>query len=998
MSTRIVLIQALDRNLTKVISPTKTASYDKASRFHHHTVEIADIDAFHQVLLENHVRTDTAFVTGQVREGAATIINRRFKPKNGEAPPDLCDGGVQILDIDVDSLPLTAGINPTNALLVGTNILKDLERVWPGISKVSCVVQLSASAGLPGKEHIAKCHVYVMLSQHHPHEHVRHVLRQLNEEYEKQSGHPKLFDPQVVVPTQPHYIAKPVFIEGAQDPCTDRITFIRGKQEVASLPPLIAAEPRIKIKSSGNKSKSNKPSIRVSHSGKTIDELKAELGPGNRYSTVFALIRSLYRLQYRSYGSYADQYEYSIINEVKDAVVAQDPLYSGQYLDNGYLEGVFRYVGNGHNPSDSDADEAFKAHHISRTTNQYIDPIPMESGVDLLRAGMGSGKTFQISRLAGEYKKHGKSVLVIVHRQSLAHEVSRRMGIPCYLDMPSWKVAQAESIVICINSLHKLGEQRFDLVVIEESDQLLRSLSDLKQKGRVCRARFQLAVNKATQVVCADAQLSAITVGALEQLRPSGQFRVLMHTANAHPKHLRVHETRGEVISEIFKAQDKGEQVLVMTNSAREAGAVYESLNFRYPEKRGILITSKTSADEAVVNLLRHFDKEGMTYDFVVASPSISTGVSIEKLPLKVFGLFGSNVNCHTDVLQAIHRVRHATEIDVWLAKSGDRIVKISPEEIRQARFDAMKELDELTANLGGGYLQPADPWLSSLWDSVFRFETHSKAELRIEFLNECRRLGYSAEFPEKDDDAATRGNALRREGLTLDEARLNQGLVSAPDISAEKASELESAFQLSSPNKIALEKYRIKAFYGREVNLELVSQDRRGKWRREILRAELVTGDLTNPILAEFNQLQNGVEPEHYRAKIKERELLRLVLGDLGFDCDHHLQHTGQPWTARTIQVSGLDREIWQRRVEFKAHAGASVPRDFQTNPLPLIGRILKSCGIKVTSKKRGAAGNGGREYLPDPLALEFLQNELKSRRARGDVGGLLATDIAEG
>ena len=123
----------------------------------------------------------------------------------------------------------------------------------------------------------------------------------------------------------------------------------------------------------------------------------------------------------------------------------------------------------------------------------------------ILGAFMGSGKTYQVTRLVSASQNLGyESVLVVVCRQFLALQLSsqRQMGIECYMN-EDLDDHVPDKLTCCINSVGKLGSKTFDLVIVEEAGALRRALLSKtigKQVGTVYK-QFQKILRQSQKVV-----------------------------------------------------------------------------------------------------------------------------------------------------------------------------------------------------------------------------------------------------------------------------------------------------------------------------------------------------------------------------------------------------------------------------------------------------------------------------------------------------------------
>ena len=108
----------------------------------------------------------------------------------------------------------------------------------------------------------------------------------------------------------------------------------------------------------------------------------------------------------------------------------------------------------------------------------------------VLDALMGSGKTEELANLVKHLKlpsDQRKRILVVTFRMSLAYQMAKRFRIPCYkVDRGSPPPADGSSpmtqeeldekicndefdaLVICVNSLGKIGSKKWDIVILDE--------------------------------------------------------------------------------------------------------------------------------------------------------------------------------------------------------------------------------------------------------------------------------------------------------------------------------------------------------------------------------------------------------------------------------------------------------------------------------------------------------------------------------------------------
>jgi hypothetical protein len=86
----------------------------------------------------------------------------------------------------------------------------------------------------------------------------------------------------------------------------------------------------------------------------------------------------------------------------------------------------------------------------------------------VVSAPMGSGKTEQVISLVNQAVEEEKRVCVVSFRRFLAQQQAVRLGVKCYLEMSDEDIRSCDMLTICVNSLSKLGTQRYQTVILDE--------------------------------------------------------------------------------------------------------------------------------------------------------------------------------------------------------------------------------------------------------------------------------------------------------------------------------------------------------------------------------------------------------------------------------------------------------------------------------------------------------------------------------------------------
>ena len=114
-----------------------------------------------------------------------------------------------------------------------------------------------------------------------------------------------------------------------------------------------------------------------------------------------------------------------------------------------------------------------------------------------------------------------------------------------------------------------------------------------------------------------------------------------------------------------------GHKVLIANDSAKDGEKLYTMLQREAPDKKGLFISLDTKESERAADVERFTDnpnQESLKYDYLIYSPSISSGVSLENGHFnKHYGLFCGTV-APSDAIQMVRRDRKAREFVLGLA------------------------------------------------------------------------------------------------------------------------------------------------------------------------------------------------------------------------------------------------------------------------------------------------------------------------------------------
>lgn len=314
---------------------------------------------------------------------------------------------------------------------------------------------------------------------------------------------------------------------------------------------------------------------------------------------------------------------------------------------------------------------------------QLPDRLLDEGGVFAIRAPMGSGKTQHIGRPLSDWaRKNGYSFIAIAHRVSLVAEMARRLGLSDYRDHPN---IDPRRLAICLPSILKeYAQTKPQVVFLDEIVQALHFLVSEKYCSTneggpevVFKALCNL-IKDAHVVVVADANLNDFCIEFLSFCRPGESFKIIEMLPTPTGKVADIYcgssqKVSGAVGGLVLKELQAGGKVWLAVERPKLAKTLQQYFSsYGY---RVLCVHSDVKGQKEVAALLADADFNSRKYDIVIASPVISSGVSIEHRDGAHFSLGayigGGWVTTPADAMQQMGRVRYLRRFIVGIEKNN---------------------------------------------------------------------------------------------------------------------------------------------------------------------------------------------------------------------------------------------------------------------------------------------------------------------------------------
>lgn len=334
---------------------------------------------------------------------------------------------------------------------------------------------------------------------------------------------------------------------------------------------------------------------------------------------------------------------------------------------------------------------------------RLVDKIEKSEGIFIIRAPKGSGKT---SKLIGPLVHRSTYAAYIAHRIALIGGTAQKLQITDYQYVERMDAPGVDRLAICVNSIvqekfHQAGAIKWpDALCIDEAVQTLRHIATGTVDDRVAVLEKLIELMRATpRVVLCDADANDLLVEFCELNAPGRPIYVIDMDTDGTAFTVDFGEG-AQVFEMASQAAAEGDRVLIATDSQNEC----DRLALRIKELAGdkppkVLVVHQQSREEKgdegerVRRFLASPNEELKHYDTVIYSPTMGTGVSIEKPHFKRhFGIF-YGVILPTDAMQMLHRDRTGKQFVIGLGfQGGNRIA--SKEELALGLM-AAKQTDE---------------------------------------------------------------------------------------------------------------------------------------------------------------------------------------------------------------------------------------------------------------------------------------------------------------
>lgn len=626
---------------------------------------------------------------------------------------------------------------------------------------------------------------------------------------------------------------------------------------------------------------------------------------------------------------------------------------------------------------------------------------PEDAQIIGLRSPKGTGKTEWLSRQTHKLIRTGKPALVLTHRIQLAKDLCTRFGIDHIEDIGSSETGGILGYGLCIDSLHPNSQAHFNpedwsgaIVIIDEVEQIIWHMlhSSTCQDNRVAiienlQQLLKTVIATGGKIYLSDADLSSIAIDYIQKLIDIPvKTWIVENVYNSSKKCKLINYSGndpGKLIAGLFKGIGRGEKALVHT-AGQKASSKYGTINLesdlkkKFPDRRILRIDSQSVAEPGhpAYGCMENLDSILSTYDIVICSPVIETGVSIDiKNHFDAVWCIAYGVQTVDAVCQTVERLREGVPRHIWMKKNaknmrignGSTSIKallrsqhqITKSNITLLQQAGINEFDDLEVDYS--------PESLNTWAKRACIVNIGKNNYREEITTKLLSEGYELDSPNEDDLEEA---DLIRESLTeTRDKNYHAYCQEIPKVKAPTKSELEKLSNKKA--KTTGERYQerkgnlIKR-YGTEVTPELVEKDDKGWYPKLQLQYYMTLG---NNYLAQrdrrtLSQIQKQGKGKAFKPDINKRQLSSKV---------------------KALKVIGMEQFL-DSNTEFTKD---SLDNWFKEKILPFRSNIKTILGISINPEKDSAIAVAQR-ILKQKLGLQLdLKHQVRRNGKRVRVYG---------
>lgn len=648
--------------------------------------------------------------------------------------------------------------------------------------------------------------------------------------------------------------------------------------------------------------------------------------------------------------------------------------------------------------------------------DEVLDYIKNLDGIVIVRFPMGSRKTQGIIKpMMWEADK----AAFFAHRVSLIGGAwdalnkdmpSTLMPVTHYKDpILGETLGLTNKLTCCINSCLKsdFGHllNNLDTLCFDEAAQTLRHVTAggaVKYPVQVFNRMIEMMATTRDNVILADADANDTLVDFCELgLKQRNAHLQALYGESTEPQKIHIIDGHTDCSDTSIYYTDSdtafqkavedvaaGHKVLIANDSANDGEKLFTHLQSMHPDKKGLFISLDTKENNQVERFTDNPNVESKQYDYLIYSPSISSGVSIENEHFKKhYGIFCGTV-APSDAIQMIRRDRNAREFVVGLSTIHNK----REESAMNMWLGMILANDSQLAVELNSETRTIEVKTGDLDFDLFRLELIAQEnKAKNDFANNLLCIlyadGYKINSLDTTDIDKEKGQAAKEAARnTLKAIDINRHL-SEQTPTQEKRDNLLNKANITREEKAQLNRFNIENFLMMDVNEDSIDfHHKSGLNKAKLFELLHLTADKARAF--DKSEIGEGIQPSNRTYSAKQSTALKDFFEIAGLDRETGAGETTEERLTAAIEHLITDKNIhlfnnWYR------FGGYVNPFSRNLKPVNKAKSILEALGLKLNTRQLGRNNSDSlkrQRYNIDPSSWEFM-NDIHKRRTEAHV-----------
>jgi len=295
-----------------------------------------------------------------------------------------------------------------------------------------------------------------------------------------------------------------------------------------------------------------------------------------------------------------------------------------------------------------------------------------------IQSEKGTGKTTCLIKTLFESDyKEPESILFISSRRTFGIKLLsdlEKYGFKLYSNIEEQFIS-VKRVIIQINSLQRLCNIDYDLIIVDECESLARYITSShfmkSNNSSIITSDLEYRIQNSKKTIIMDADLSDRCINYYKRITnvEENEIRILKNKQTPYEKYTIKYTDYIQWVATILDKIGSNKKLVIPMASNNKAKDLEILIKTKYSNKKVLLIHKETDDQEKLKRLL-NVNKDWIKYDIVIYTPTVCMGVSFD---VKKYFDYIFAYGCHESLgsqefCQMIHRVREPKKKEIYIA------------------------------------------------------------------------------------------------------------------------------------------------------------------------------------------------------------------------------------------------------------------------------------------------------------------------------------------